>query len=164
MSLISYSLGYNPISKSLSLKSQKDIFSILMEMNELEYFSDFEKIETIDTITMKDCKITKRKMMYKNVLPKYLFYILPKSIFYEINTYYDDTTWHFNDKKYTFDISCPKWYRINGNAQFNDQEVRVEMDFEIIRNFPSKQMLQKKMLPFILDRYLMTIKKIDESS
>lgn len=145
--------------KSLLLKSKKDIFSILMDT---EYLSDFENIHTIETINHKNYKKTRRRMTLKNVLPKFLFYILPISIFNEIRTYYDTTIWYTQYKNYTYDIICPNWYKINGSVKFN-KKVNIEMNFQILKNFPSKTFLQEKLQPFILDKYLMTIKNIDES-
>jgi hypothetical protein len=154
------------ISKTILLKSNKNIFDILCNMERYDkdiYFPNFESIENYESQINTNSFTTKRKITFKNVLPKIIFVLLSPSIFNQINTYTDYSIWYPNKKYYDFNISCANWYKSFGNAQFfNDNSLVVNMDFEITKNFPKKNWVESMMKPFIVEKYIQTIKHIDK--
>jgi len=127
------------------------------------YFPNFETIENCETQIHTNYFTTNRKITFKNVLPKIIFILLSSNIFNQINTYTDYSIWYPQKKYYDFKIECSNWYKSKGNAQFfDDNSLTVNMDFEITKNFPKKNWIQNIMKPFILEKYIETIKHIDQ--
>jgi hypothetical protein len=154
------------ISKTILLKSNKNIFDILSNMEEYNkdvYFPNFQDIENCEKHVTANYFTTRRKISFKNVLPKIIFILLSSNIFNQINTYTDYSIWYPNKKYYDFNISCANWYKSTGNAQFlDDNSLVVNMDFEITKNIPKKNWVENIMKPFILKKYIETIKHIDK--
>jgi hypothetical protein len=154
------------ISETMLLKSNKNIFDILSNMEEYDkdiYFPNFHEIENCEKQVTTNYFTTRRKITFKNVLPKIIFILLSSSIFNQINTYTDYSIWYPNKKYYDFNISCVNWYKSTGNAQFfDDNSLVVNMDFEITKNIPKKNWIENIMKPFILKKYIETIKHIDK--
>jgi len=154
------------ISKTLLLKSNKNIFDILSNMEEYDkdiYFPTFQNIENCEKHVSRNYFTTRRKISFKNVLPKIIFILLSSNIFNQINTYTDYSIWYPHKKYYDFNISCANWYKSTGNAQFfDDNSLVVNMDFEITKNFPKKSWVENMMKPFIVEKYIETIKHIDK--
>lgn len=153
------------ISKTIQLKSNKNIFDILSNMEKYDkdvYFPNFQDIENCEKQITANYFTTRRKITFKNVLPKIIFLLLSANIFNQINTYTDYSIWYPNKKYYDFNISCANWYKSTGNAQFfDDNSLIVNMDFEITKNFPKKNWVENMMKPFIVEKYIETIKHID---
>lgn len=153
------------ISKTIQLKSNKNIFDILSNMEEYDkdvYFPNFQDIENCEKQITTNYFTTRRKVTFKNVLPKIIFLLLSANIFNQINTYTDYSIWYPNKKYYDFNISCANWYKSTGNAQFfDDNSLIVNMDFEITKSFPKKNWVENMMKPFIVEKYIETIKHID---
>ena len=127
------------------------------------YFPNFESIENCETQINTNNFTTKRKIIFKNVLPRIIFVLLSSSVFHQINSYTDYSIWYPQKKYYEYKIECPNWYKSTGNAQFlNNNSLVVNMDFEITKNFPKKNWVQNIMKPFILEKYIETIKHIDQ--
>lgn len=154
------------ISKTLLLRSNKNIFDILSNMEEYDkdiYFPNFQRIETLERIDRTNYFTTRRKICFRNVLPKIIYLLLSPNIFSQINTYTDYSVWYPNKKYYDFHISCANWYKSTGNAQFcTDHSLVVNMDFEIDKNIPQKNWIENIIKPFILEKYIETIKHIDQ--
>jgi hypothetical protein len=141
-----------------------NILSCLEKDNYKKYFPDFESIELLERKNYPTYFTTRRKIIFKNVLPRIIALFLPLRIFDQINTYVDYSQWYPRQNYYTFNISCPHWYQTIGSVQFNPlmNNTSIDLQFEITRpHLPQKEWIERIMEPFILNKYLKTIQHIN---
>ena len=141
-----------------------NILSSLEQEDYKKYFPDFDSIELLERKNYPNYFTTRRKITFKNVLPRIIVFFLPMRIFDQINTYVDYSRWYPLQNYYTFNISCPHWYQTIGSVQFNPivNKTRIDLQFEITKpHLPRKEWIEKIMEPFVLNKYLQTIQDIN---